>query len=98
MITAYATNDPVVDFLSDQLTVHSRTLLHLIEKRRRMPNSVALEDISETAIRTRHTFALAKAAAERSRHTISSDSCFGQAVMDYIKASSEARGALPNPH
>ena len=97
MISANTTNDPVVDFLSDQLKVHSRTLLHLVEKHRRLPYSVALESIPEEAIRARQTFALTKAAAERSRRPISSNSCFGQAVMEYIQASSEARGALPNP-
>lgn len=97
MISTRTTHDPVVDFLSDQLTVHSRTLLRLVEQHRAAPYSVALSDISTESLRARHTFMLTKTAAERSPHTISSDSCFGQALMEYIRASSEARGALPNP-
>lgn len=97
MISTGTTHDPVVDFLSDQLKVHSRTLLSLVQRHRDAPYSVAMKDISTESLRARHTFMLTKTAAERSRHTISSDSCFGQALMEYIRASSQAREALSNP-
>ena len=90
------TGDAVVDFLSDQLKVESRTLLHLLDAHARMPYSVAPDQISAATIRTQHTFALAATAAERSCCTISSDSCFGQAILEYFQASSRAREALPH--
>jgi len=90
------TGDAVVDFLSDQLKVQSRTLLRLVDIHGRSPYSVAPEQISAAAIRTQHTFALATAAAERSCCTIGSDSCFGQALIEYFQASGRAREALPD--
>ena len=97
MFSTFATADPVVNFLSLQLVSQSRALSRLIDQYRRQPSAVAPKAIHDEIVKARQTFAIAKAAVEQSRHSVAADSCFGIAVMDYLRANSEAAAALPNP-
>ena len=97
MISTFATADPVVNFLSGQLCAQSRALSRMIGQYRRQPSSVTPKTLHDEIVKTRQTFAIAKSAVEQSRHSIAADSYFGIAVMEYLRANSEAAAVLPNP-